>query len=160
MPQGWQRDNFQCSEEKHRRKPSENVFCFYVMAHYGLFVLIAWEIHLRKRYICDCSLAKPRQEGCGCVLEESVHFSAVILYLTGANGVLVPTQMKYIWSSCIWVPCPLSSKLLSAYLRQQTISVFQREKHAFLCTYIFFFCKWIVSHIGKTYIQGDTRITY
>lgn len=30
------------------RKPSESVLCSYVMAHYGIFVLIARETHLKR----------------------------------------------------------------------------------------------------------------
>lgn len=30
------------------RKPSESVFCSYVRAHYGIFILIASETHLKR----------------------------------------------------------------------------------------------------------------
>lgn len=40
------------------RKPSESVFCSYVMAHYGIFILIARETHLKRWYNVTAPLEK------------------------------------------------------------------------------------------------------
>lgn len=60
------------------RKPSESVFCSYVMAHYGIFVLIARETHLKRWYNVTAPLEE-RQEHYGCVSEEPITTQAVTI---------------------------------------------------------------------------------
>lgn len=71
----------------HRRKSSENVFCSYAMAHYGIFLLIACETHLKRWYNVTVAL-----EWYGLFLGKTVSYSAslsgcqhCIKYLSNCN---------------------------------------------------------------------------